>query len=443
MKKYTILFLIMLFLQNCTPTKEVSSTNESDKKPATNAYTFNVCKVEKATKLLPALPYRDVIVDKTVTVRNKKERETAINQDKKLDWQKKHELLQDKSYQPEGVPVRVIEATAKEEVMLVKSNFHPFMNTLHTAYAKHYPMTISPDMIWLLIAQGFANHVNENGEEMRQYFVDFEGKKTLHVKRDEFRKGSEKNDWPGAFAEFSVLIEENTGTDLLELVTGDFSTTGAVEKAAFQVTLMDAMKSYFIYAMTTACGIPEITLEGTVEDWKAIEYKAQEIAKYDLEWWIDDLMPVLKEFTKAAEGKPDKKFWESIYKWTNPGSGSPYITGWILKFFPYKDVNGKLVVVKALKEETGGKNTYNLQATTGQFTSGLSAADMTWNYFGTFYSMELVAGFVGFRQDAETFALRPEISWAVIDKQTTPSQENIDAYWEGGDKKYKDWEGKQ
>jgi len=64
------------------------------------------------------------------------------------------------------------------------------------------------------------------------------------------------------FAEFSVQIEENTGADLLELVTGDFSTTTAVEKAAFQVTLMDAMKSYFTYSVTTLCGIPEITLEG-------------------------------------------------------------------------------------------------------------------------------------------------------------------------------------
>jgi len=71
------------------------------------------------------------------------------------------------------------------------------------------------------------------------------------------------------------------------LVTGDFSTTTAIEKAAFQVTLMDAMKSYFRYSMVTACGIPEITLEGSVEDWQMIETKAQEFAQYDLEVWIE------------------------------------------------------------------------------------------------------------------------------------------------------------
>jgi len=143
MKKYTVLFLTMLFLQNCTPAQKINSTNKTDEKPATtSAYTFNVCKVEKATKLLPASPYRDVIIEKTVTIRNRKDREKAINEDENLDWQKKHELLQDKSYQPEGVPVRVIEATAKEDVQLVKSHFHPFMNTLHT-YSLHRALPIT------------------------------------------------------------------------------------------------------------------------------------------------------------------------------------------------------------------------------------------------------------------------------------------------------------
>ena len=99
--------------------------------------------------------------------------------------------------------------------------------------------------------------------------------------------------------------------------------------------------------------------------------------------------------------------------------------------------------MKALRQETRGKNLYNLTATTNQFTSGLSAADMIWNYYGTFYDMELLAGFVGFRQDAETLALRPEITWAVVDKQTTPTAEDIENYYEGGDKEYKDWESKQ
>jgi hypothetical protein len=62
------------------------------------------------------------------------------------------------------------------------------------------------------------------------------------------------------------------------------------------------------------------------------------------------------------------------------------------------------------------------------FTSGLSHADFLWNYNGTKYAMEFVAGFVGFRQDAETLSLRPEINWAIVDKQRKPSPEALKAY---------------
>ena len=44
------------------------------------------------------------------------------------------------------------------------------------------PIRIKPNDIWLLIVQAFSNHVNVNFEELRNYFVDFQGQKTLTVK---------------------------------------------------------------------------------------------------------------------------------------------------------------------------------------------------------------------------------------------------------------------
>ena len=57
----------------------------------------------------------------------------------------------------------------------------PFLNGLYTAHINHYPFRIKPDDIWLLIVQAFSNHVNANSEELRNYFVNFDGKKTLEV----------------------------------------------------------------------------------------------------------------------------------------------------------------------------------------------------------------------------------------------------------------------
>ena len=385
-------------------------------------HSFRVCDVKKSKRLLQASPFREVMLRSVIVERDRKEEE---------NWSR-------------GYSKRLIEALPKDQPDMIGAEFHPFVAAVHTAYAEHYPLTISPDMIWLLITQGFAMHINQHPEEMRRYFVDFQGKKNLDIRRDDFVKGSPDNDWEGAFNEFSQLIEQNTGKGLLDLVTSEFSTTTPVEKAAFQVTLMDAMKNYFSYSSTTMCGIPRITLEGSVADWESIERKAQELAHYDLQSWIEVLMPILQEFTRAAKGQPDKEFWRSIYK-IDSGCGSPTVNGWILNFFPYKAIDGVVqpfAIKRKYYTDSNGKQ-LPMEAGTDEFPSGFSKADILWNYLGKFYKMELLAGFTGFRQDPQTLSLRPVISWAVVDRQEAPTQQEIEDYMKGGDEKYRNGQQKQ
>eukprot|EP00730_Choanoeca_flexa_P014385 TRINITY_DN6273_c0_g1_i1.p4 TRINITY_DN6273_c0_g1~~TRINITY_DN6273_c0_g1_i1.p4 ORF type:complete len:132 (+),score=17.75 TRINITY_DN6273_c0_g1_i1:162-557(+) len=65
------------------------------------------------------------------------------------------------------------------------------------AFFEHYPLILTPDVIWLAIMQGLARHVDANAEQLRHKFVSFEGKQTLIVDRPDFEKGSTDNDWPG------------------------------------------------------------------------------------------------------------------------------------------------------------------------------------------------------------------------------------------------------
>ena len=60
----------------------------------------------------------------------------------------------------------------------------PVLNGFYTAHINHYPIRIKPDDIWLLIVQAFSNHVNANSEQLRKYFVNFDGKKELVVEYD-------------------------------------------------------------------------------------------------------------------------------------------------------------------------------------------------------------------------------------------------------------------
>lgn len=66
-----------------------------------------------------------------------------------------------------------------DSLILAEANSieNSFVGAVHAAYARHYPLVISPDMIWQCIAQGFAIHVNRNAERLRDLFVTHEGKK--------------------------------------------------------------------------------------------------------------------------------------------------------------------------------------------------------------------------------------------------------------------------
>ena len=229
-----------------------------------------------------------------------------------------------------------IEAWSGGDQKTLSGTLHPFVEAVHNAYAMHRPLVISPDMIWLMIAQGFAKHVDVNGDSLRHFFVDFEGKKVLKVSRNSFVKGSPDNDWEGVFPEFSQKIAKYTGEEVVNDIVLDFSTTGHIEKAAMEVTLMDAMSSYFIYVVEIGCGITEVNLQGTTADWQLILDKTKKLEKYELKWWTDALIPVLEKFVEASKGKVDKSFWEQIYIRNTIGCGTPVVSGWITKFFPYQ-----------------------------------------------------------------------------------------------------------
>ena len=305
---------------------------------------------------------------------------------------------------------------------LVSTSINPFIAAVHRAYAEHRPLSISPEMIWLLICQGFSKHINYNSEKLRDKFVDFEGKKKIKIRTEslssEFKKGSPNSPWKLAFPAFTDSIKKYVGPELHHLFIQSFSTTTYMEKAAFEVTLMDGMDHYFDYQMLTMCGIPAITLEGTPKDWREIKSNLQKFKGYEIDHWIMALEPIIEEFYKASKDEINHDFWSNIYK-RKGGSGGPYINGWIIKFFPYlkshNDEAAKNPYLNMEPKELQGLVMHGLK--TDDFSTGLSKADFIWNYYNKEYKMSFLAGFIGIRQDKNTMNLRPEIGWMVKERK--------------------------
>jgi hypothetical protein len=291
--------------------------------------------------------------------------------------------------------------------------FHSFFYGMYQAYADHRPFVLSPDMIWLLISQGFAQHVNADPEKMRPYFVQHVGKLSLVVRNDNITLDNPDSPWESLFPEFTRQIAGHAGKDLADLITADFSTTTPASKMASEATLMYAMKSYFEFiVIRVACGIPEITLLGTPGDWRKVLEKTRRLAAYDLEWWTKELEPLLAEFVNASEGNINKKFWQEMFKYHSQEkyAADNIVDGWIVKFFPY-DKKGKR---NSLKELEG----------CGDLPDEIVKVDLKHiglNPDGTAIEtpLELWAGFIGDEQDEETLALKPVIGWMIRKKDVS------------------------
>ena len=288
-----------------------------------------------------------------------------------------------------------------------------FFKCLVQAYADHRPLVLSPDMVWLIISQGFSRYVNAHTEEMRDLLVFHEGQMELVVNSDNDVLSPNGN-WELLLNDFSHCIANNTKGELADLMTTDFTTTGITERIASQVSLMDVVKKYFIYTNIAAgCGIPSITLKGSPDDWQKVLDKVRSLKKYKLEKWASDLEVILKEFVEASKGKANKRFWQNIVKKIRidelknekrvcaPPKNNTYLDGWFLKFFPNAlgETSDSIVWDTDMPQEMVRVS----------FRHVLTDPD-TGEPLDTI-PMQLWAGFVGVEEDVKTRALTPKIGW--------------------------------
>lgn len=316
------------------------------------------------------------------------------------------------------------------------------VEAVHTAFYKHYPLRLGPDVIWVTIVQGVAKHVDKNPELHRSKFVDFDGKKKVVVVRPEFVKGSPDNDWATVFPQFAEHIASYIGAEKAANLSCDFTTSTPTDQVCAHIALMDTVKHYFEYEMLCGCGIPSIELTGTTADWIRLRQKAEAVLGVfkDLEWWTPELLAVLDQFVRAASGDPDVKFWNSVCN-LHGGSGfwMDFVTGWIQVLFPY--TNGG----ERSWDIAGWRKCYEIG--TGEeikdYNRGVRPAswsDTRWGGFGSGMKLDLIpvgmsqapilykdvsqnksfdmtfnGGVVAILQDKETRAIEPVTGWAVLD----------------------------
>ncbi|CAG8518565.1 19946_t:CDS:2 [Gigaspora margarita] len=196
--------------------------------------------------------------------------------------------------------------------------FNGFADAIIHAYNYHKHLRLSPDDVWLTISQGVSRHINYNAEKFRKRFVRHEGKKEIIIGVDDILSASTlKGDWPEVVNRLVLETDKNVEKiDLKELLECDFSTTTLCSLTASRIVLLDMVKAYFKYVCCLMCGIPKITLEGTLEDWMKLQEKVNQLRKLNLEldFWLDRLEPVIWNLVATYRGEINEDFWSRIMK---------------------------------------------------------------------------------------------------------------------------------
>ena len=287
---------------------------------------------------------------------------------------------------------------------------------LIAAYKNHYPITISPDMIWILIMQGFSRFMEKYENLVRERFVNFTGKKDLKLERLQYSPyNASKEVWDGIIKEFVEKIGNNVGKEVVDNLECDFSTTSAVAKVTSQVCIMSAMKQYFTYRVLMAgCGISSITLEGSIKDWEKIKSKLEFLSTKALKWWTKHLIPIIDNIITTKKyystyGQLNQElidFWKGMIRLK--GKGDLYdphmINGWIVKFIP--NLRGEKPTIYEELLETNVPD---------QIIS--CPMEITWLSMQgkrVDFSCSLFSGFYGMVQDKKTFNVKPVIGYAIV-----------------------------
>ncbi len=291
-----------------------------------------------------------------------------------------------------------------------------FFDVVTLAFANHYSLEINPDDIWLMILDGFRLHVKSNREALKDKFVA-PGTDTVVVFEDNsLTTESTHREWFWTLANlFEVLqskLPEETG---LPLKT-KFSTTSPVDYNISSAMVMAVASEYYVYSVTTLCGIPKIKINGKKEDWVLLKDSFNRLAsRLDMDWWAVGLNPVLDEFINVFDGKINMDHWRGIYKQYVPeGCGNVTFNGWISRFFPYTGIGESLDVYRRHSPD------WNEQLDAQNVPRGVTSIRVEWNYLGEVNPLKLYTGFIGIQVDTTTNMLKAARGYALFESLATP-----------------------
>lgn len=209
-----------------------------------------------------------------------------------------------------------------------------FLGFLSHAYSNHVKVAISPYDIWILIISEVSKFIVDKPEPFRGLFTDSDKKKEITIFTDA--------EYEMPMGELSAALASNIKFDA-NIIFPEFSIESAESVEMIQALFCEMASPYYSYSMLM-CGLPEVKVLGTVDDWKNIKTNFDKLFEllngcYNFKNYVLKAGIILDSIINSFESSEADAvdFWKDIFTEKNFGSGSQReINGWITHFLIVK-----------------------------------------------------------------------------------------------------------
>lgn len=250
-----------------------------------------------------------------------------------------------------------------------------FIGAYMHAYNNHQDIILSVCDIWLQIQLTMAKYIDKNASILRDRIVQHDGRRKLviyeYADNVDVSLLMEKR-WEYFFVAIKDEMSKNTLNEVVDILLIDFSVATDYQKIFSTACVMSSFKQYFSYGRNIlGCGICNVHLEGTRDDWLKLKDKIEKLLFFSIEGdsfiqtYVEKLLPLIDKFIASYDNdnEVDVLFWNTIMTTDVKRIGSGMQTqttleGWITYFsgiytkIDFEDIEGEKLQVSVELENT-------------------------------------------------------------------------------------------